>query len=111
MSKGSKLAGIGGALALAGTVATGAWSHYVQNRQVMATAEQRRDFVPAVRVAVVKDDDGDLVVSLPATTQAFATANIFARASGYVAERKVDIGDRVKAGELLATIVAPELDH
>jgi multidrug efflux pump subunit AcrA (membrane-fusion protein) len=54
---------------------------------------------------------GDLVVSLPGTTSAFAAANIFARASGYVEQRNVDIGDRVKAGQLLATIVAPELDH
>ena len=54
---------------------------------------------------------GDLVVSLPGTTSAFAAANIFARASGYVDQRNVDIGDRVKAGQLLATIVAPELDH
>ena len=46
-----------------------------------------------------------------ATTSAFADANIFARASGYVAKREVDIGDHVKAGQLLAEIVAPELDH
>ena len=56
-------------------------------------------------------DQGDLVVSLPATTSAFATANIFARASGYIERRNVDIGDHVKTGQLLATIVAPELDH
>jgi RND family efflux transporter MFP subunit len=36
---------------------------------------------------------------------------VFARASGYIAKREVDIGDRVKAGQLLAQIVAPELDH
>ena len=51
------------------------------------------------------------VVSLPATTSAFSAANIFARASGYIAKREVDIGDHVKAGQLLAEIVAPELDH
>src|SRR5262249_12676473 len=36
---------------------------------------------------------------------------IFARASGYIDKRNVDIGDRVKAGDLLVQIVAPELDH
>ena len=54
---------------------------------------------------------GTEVVSLPATTSAFAAANIFARASGYIDKREVDIGDQVKAGQLLAEIVAPELDH
>ena len=68
-------------------------------------------FVPSVRVAAVQASGGHLVVSLPGTTSAFAAANIFARASGYIEKRNVDIGDRVKAGQLLAKIVAPELDH
>jgi len=50
-------------------------------------------------------------VALPATTSAFSVANMFARASGYIDKRYVDIGDRVKEGQLLAEIVAPELDH
>jgi RND family efflux transporter MFP subunit len=41
---------------------------------------------------------------------AFAAANIYARATGYVAERHVDIGDRVRKGELLAQLAVPELD-
>ena len=48
---------------------------------------------------------------MPATTTAFEAANIFARTSGYIEKRYVDIGDRVKAGALLADITAPELDH
>ena len=92
-------------------LASGAWSHYEQHRQVVATAEQGRDFVPQVRVATVRPSAGTEVVSLPATTSAFAAANIFARASGYIDKREVDIGDHVKAGQLLAEIVAPELDH
>jgi multidrug efflux pump subunit AcrA (membrane-fusion protein) len=41
-------------------------------------------------------------VTLPGTTAAFADANVYARATGYIARRNVDIGDRVKAGEVLA---------
>ena len=80
-------------------------------REVAATAEQSRDLVPQVRVATVQPSDRIEVVSLPATTSAFSAANIFARASGYIAKREVDIGDQVKTGQLLAEIVAPELDH
>jgi RND family efflux transporter MFP subunit len=49
-------------------------------------------------------------VTLPATTLAFEAANIYARASGYVLQRYVDIGDHVKAGQLLAEITAPEIE-
>ena len=107
----ARILGLGVLLILVAAVAAGAWSHLAQYRQVKAVADQRRDFVPSVRVASVQAPAGDLVVSLPGTTSAFAAANIFARASGYVEQRNVDIGDRVKAGQLLATIVAPELDH
>ena len=48
---------------------------------------------------------------LPAATSAYEATNIFARASGYIAERFVDIGSQVKKGDTLAVITAPELDH
>jgi RND family efflux transporter MFP subunit len=108
---GGQLLWPGVALLLAAALASGAWSHYTQRREVIATAQQRRDTVPQVRVATVQPSGGTETVSLPATTSAFSVANIFARASGYIDRRDVDIGDRVKAGQLLAEIVAPELDH
>src|SRR6201992_775054 len=92
-------------------VAGGGWKHYAQSREVDAIAQASRDMVPEVRVETIQPSAKFNVVSLPATTSAFADANIFARASGYIAKREVDIGDRVKAGQLLAEIVAPELDH
>jgi RND family efflux transporter MFP subunit len=64
-----------------------------------------------VRVATVQASDATVLVTLPATTSAFSVANMFARASGYIDKRHVDIGDRVKEGQLLVEIVAPELDH
>jgi RND family efflux transporter MFP subunit len=111
MNHRARLLGLGVLLILVSAVAAGAWSHLSQYREVKAAADQQRDFVPTVRVAAVQAAGSDLVISLPGTTSAFAAANIFARASGYVDQRNVDIGDRVKTGQLLATIVAPELDH
>lgn len=103
---------VGTVLALfAGALAIGAWQHHVQRVETLASAAQRAASVPRVRTAAIQARTGDLVVSLPATTSAFAVANVFARASGYIETRAVDIGDRVEAGQLLATIVAPELDH
>jgi RND family efflux transporter MFP subunit len=106
-----RLAGLSVLLALVAALALGGWRHYSQHRQAIATAEQHRDFVPRVRVATVRASGDNVVVTLPATTAAFSVANIFARASGYIEKRSVDIGDRVKEGQLLVEIVAPELDH
>ncbi|HLG81320.1 MAG TPA: efflux RND transporter periplasmic adaptor subunit [Bradyrhizobium sp.] len=102
---------LGVVVVFAGALTSGAWNHLTQYRQTAAAAEAEHDLVPQVRIAAVEPSSDTDVVSLPATTSAFASANIFARASGYVAKREVDIGDRVKAGQLLAEIVAPELDH
>jgi RND family efflux transporter MFP subunit len=98
-------------LLLLGGLGAGAWRHYQAQLTVAATAAENRDFVPTVRVATVRASDGLSTVSLPATTTAFEAANIFARTSGYVEKRYVDIGDKVKVGALLAEITAPELDH
>lgn len=98
-------------LLLVGGLVAGGWRHYQAERDLAATAVQARTFVPDVRVATVRASDSKIDVTLPATTTAFEAANIFARTSGYVEKRYVDIGDRVKAGALLAEIVAPELDH
>lgn len=109
--RGRRIAAAGLVLVTTAALASGAWSHYAQQWQISANARQEQDFIPQVRVAAVQPSDDIELVTLPATTSAFASANIFARASGYIAEREVDIGDHVKQGQLLAQIVAPELDH
>src|SRR5271155_1791545 len=108
---GRRLLGLGALLLLLGGLAVGVWRHYALHLEVTAAAEQHRDFVPTVRVEAVRASPGTMSVTLPATTNAFEAANIYARASGYITERNVDIGSRVKAGDLLAAITAPELDH
>src|SRR5258705_292410 len=108
---------LGLVLLLVTTLAFGAWSHYEQHRQVIAAAEQSHDLVPEVRVASVQPGDSVQIVSLPATTSAFAAANVFARASGYIAkrvvapfdgvitQRNVDIGSLVQADATSGTFM------
>ena len=105
------LLGGGTLLLLVGGLGIGGWRHYEAELAVAATAQQSRTLVPDVRVASVRAADSQITISLPATTLAFEAANVFARTSGYIEKRYVDIGDRVKAGALLADITAPELDH
>jgi RND family efflux transporter MFP subunit len=107
---GGRLFAFGGFLLLAGGLSLGAWGNYSQQQQVMTTAEQERDFVPSLRVATVAASPDTMSVTLPGTTAAFDNANIYARATGYIAKRNVDIGDHIKQGELLAQLAVPELD-
>ena len=109
--RGGGLFALGGFVLLASGLTLGGWKDYSLKHQVMATAKQERDFVPSLRVATVEANTGAVSVTLPGTTAAFAAANIYARATGYIAKRNVDIGDRVKAGDLLAELAVPELDH
>jgi RND family efflux transporter MFP subunit len=46
-----------------------------------------------------------------ATLAAFEEADLFAKVSGYLSEVRVDIGDHVKAGQVLAVIDIPEMEQ
>ena len=95
---------------LALLLAWGAFGHWRTHAAAAETARQERDFVPEVRVATAKSEDAPVQLTLPGQTEAFDIANIYPRATGYVAERLVDIGSRVHKGELLLRIEAPDLD-
>src|SRR5580700_8520418 len=86
---GRRLLGLGALLLLLGGLAVGVWRHYALHLEVTAAAEQHRDFVPSVRVEAVRSSGGTMSVTLPATTNAFEAANIYARASGYITQRNV----------------------
>ena len=79
---GRQLLGLGALLLLLGALAVGVWRHYALHLEVTAAAEQHRDFVPTVRVEAVRASANTMSVTLPATTNAFQAADIFARASG-----------------------------
>ena len=67
--------------------------------------------VPIVNVTQLKANSGDAELTLPSTIQAIKEASLSARTTGYLSQRFVDIGYHVKAGEVLATIDAPEVDQ
>jgi membrane fusion protein (multidrug efflux system) len=67
--------------------------------------------VATVRVALVDTAPGEPTLTLPGSVASLTTTPIYARAPGYVDQLRVDIGSRVRGGDLLARINAPELDH
>ena len=83
------------------------------NRQekIDAEAKQRTQELPRVEVVRIERAPPTDQLLIPGTSQAYIEAPIYARASGYLSKRLVDIGDRVHEGQLLATIDAPDLDR
>jgi RND family efflux transporter MFP subunit len=102
--------GVGTIAVLGGMLAIGGVQHFRTHEAAEAALQSRQNAVPKVRVQPVKVDSSPRDLSLPGTTSAFDTATIYARQSGYVAKREVDIGSKVKAGDVLAVIAAPEID-
>jgi multidrug efflux pump subunit AcrA (membrane-fusion protein) len=77
---------------------------------VEAVAHTAEDTLPMVSVARVRRAAATSELTLPGNITPVTEAYIYARASGYVRRRYIDIGDRVREGQLLAEIEAPELD-
>jgi HlyD family secretion protein len=64
-----------------------------------------------VNVDVVRPVKGmDYEVEQPGSVRAFQTVQLQANVSGFLKSQAVDIGDRVKRGDVLAVIAVPELD-
>jgi RND family efflux transporter MFP subunit len=76
-----------------------------------AIAETARDTLPVVTVVPAKRGSPATELSLPGTLQPFQETPVFARTNGYVKRWLVDIGAKVKAGQLLAEIETPEIDQ
>ena len=76
-----------------------------------AEADSQRKQAPRVEVIRVSRGSGQATLVLPGTMQAITEAPILARADGYLKRRLADLGDRVRAGQVLAEIDAPELDQ
>jgi RND family efflux transporter MFP subunit len=94
--------------------AIGGWLAFGRGKPVtgpsrLAAAEPSRDPIP---VEVVQPQAGGVerTSTQPGTVEPFESAELYAKASGYLAEQSVDIGSRVKAGDVLAHISVPEYD-
>ncbi len=98
-------------LAMAALVFFFAWlPRHKTTQQLDKQAQERTQEKPKVNVAKVQRSSATSELMIPGTTLAYTDAYIYARASGYVTKRLVDIGDRVRPGQLLAVIDAPDLD-
>jgi RND family efflux transporter MFP subunit len=96
---------------VAALLGLGAYKHWETYAAASDTLREAEYFVPTVRTVTAKKVDQPIELTLPGQAEAFNVASLYARATGYVAERNADIGSRVHKGDLLLRIAAPDLDQ
>jgi RND family efflux transporter MFP subunit len=92
----------------AAVVIGGLATRHSQAEQLKEAAAARA--VPTVNLVSMKDIAG-AGLQLPARIEAWSRAPIYARVSGYLARWNVDIGAKVRAGQVLAVIETPDIDQ
>jgi RND family efflux transporter MFP subunit len=100
---------LGLAAVLAGLFAIGLWPKW--NALKVAQAEAGKDDLQVVLYVAAKRGSQKADIVLPASLYAMQETTIYARTNGYLKHWLVDIGDQVRAGQVLAEIEAPELDR
>jgi len=81
-----------------------------QSRTQAAPALQPQSSPPIVEVAQVISQRLNTVVDLPAQLAPYEVVDVFPKVAGFVKWIKVDVGARVRKGELIAQLEAPELE-
>ncbi len=102
--------GLAAALVVLGVVIyTGIRARVAANATLTQATTQAA--ILTVNVVYPKADAPTEEIVLPGNTQAFTSAPIYARTSGYLKRWYFDIGAHVKKGQLLAEIESPEVDQ
>jgi RND family efflux transporter MFP subunit len=105
-------------LLIVGTIALTAAGALVANG-LLSRARSKQELVqwtnaqaiPTVALAQITHSDAGQSLILPGNIQPYNKAAIYARVNGYLKSWNQDIGAHVKAGDVLATIDAPDLDQ
>ena len=96
-------------IAVVALVASGIWSRTKTGATLRAEATQAA--ITPVSVVSPRQATPSQEIILPGNVQPFITSPIYSRTNGYLGKWYVDIGARVKKGQLLAVIDTPEVDQ
>jgi len=88
----------------------GFWIRHERIAQREKMAEKNRDQRPVVQVVLPKTTQKSFELTLPADVRAYATTALYSRTNGYLASWKYDLNDRVRKGDVMAVIAAPDTD-
>ncbi len=104
-----------GSLALIAVAAIAVW--LMASRRASASAAEAAQRVTqvasgkTVRTALVAESPSVRQVDQLGEARPFATVTLYAKVAGYLKTVNVDVGDRLKAGDVVATIESPETDR
>src|SRR5262249_47285338 len=104
-----RIAGIAAAVIVVAVVAVGIVSRAVSAGHVREWTDEQA--LPTVAVVTPTGGGGGSALGLSGRLEGTSRAPMYARVSGYLKSWKVDIGARVKAGQLLAEIEAPDVEQ
>jgi len=94
----------------AGAFSVGAIPRRRREAELVAATAAAQAAKPVVNVVRPRRDASHAELLLPGSALPWLQADLYARTNGYLKQRLVDIGDRVKHGQLLAEIEAPDID-
>ena len=106
----TKLIGAG-VVALLALAAVGAVPRITSYREALAATNEAPVTHPVVSVIHATKGEPTSQLILPGNIEPLYTANLYARTDGYLDRRNVDIGTKVRAGQVLAVISSPEIDQ
>ena len=109
----ARLLYVGGALLvvlLALVVGGLAWRHHHRIWHEEAALQETQKKGPRVQVATAKASPAEHTVTQQGEARAFAQVTLYAKVSGYLRDIRVDKGDPVKEGQIVAIIESPEID-
>lgn len=110
--RGSSIKVIGtSVVVLLSLVAIGAVPRAISHREALAATMDAPVTHPVVSVIHAVRGEPSSELALPGNIEPLYSADLYARVDGYIDRRNVDIGTKVRTGEVLAVISSPEIDQ
>jgi RND family efflux transporter MFP subunit len=92
-------------------VAIGTFPRLARRHEALAAVREAPATHPVVTLVHAKQGEPTSELLLPGNIEPLYNASLYARVDGYLERRNVDIGAKVRAGQVLAIISAPEVDQ